>query len=100
MPPGSAACVASLEYHVRNSRSMNHMIDQKQVCTISGSATASTSRPPHGRDHQPVPSGSGDRMSEAGAFFARNSSMLLPSTCNRRYLPPTTDNTYPWQVHT
>ena len=33
---------------------MNHMIDQNAVCTISGSATASTSRPPQGRDHQPL----------------------------------------------
>ena len=32
---------------------MNHMIDQKQVWMTSGSAIASTSRPPHGRDHQP-----------------------------------------------
>src|SRR5262245_10025788 len=56
MPPGSAAAVASLEYQLKNSRSMNHMTDQKQVCTISGSATARTSRPPHGRDHQPLAS--------------------------------------------
>src|SRR5262245_25255887 len=57
MPPGSAAAVASLEYHVRNSRSMNHMIDQKQVWTTSGRATARTSRPPHGRFHQSVGAG-------------------------------------------
>src|SRR5204863_743852 len=54
MPPGRAAAVASGEYQVRNNRSMNHMIDQKQVCTISGRATARTSRPPQGRDHQSV----------------------------------------------
>jgi len=30
------------------------MTDQKQVCTTSGSAIASTSRPPHGRYHQPL----------------------------------------------
>ena len=36
---------------------MNHMIDQNDVCTTNGSARASTSRPPHGRDHQLVGSG-------------------------------------------
>src|SRR5262245_45928566 len=56
MPPGRAAAVASLEYQERNSRSMNHMIDQKQVWTIKGRATARTSRPPQGRDHQLVAS--------------------------------------------
>src|SRR5213592_1032814 len=85
MPPGSAAAVASGEYHVRNSRSMNHMIDQKHVCTTSGSATASTSRPPHGRDHQllatdccgsPV---SWDKLSEIGFSPASASIRLFPS---------------------
>jgi len=31
-------------------------IDQNAVCTTSGSAIASTSRPPQGRDHQPAAS--------------------------------------------
>src|SRR5262249_52806363 len=52
MPAGSAAAVDSGEYQVKNSRSMNQRIDQKAVCTTSGRAIASTSRPPQGRDHQ------------------------------------------------
>src|SRR5439155_26144756 len=91
MPPGSAACVASREYQVRNSRSMNHITDQKQVCTISGRATASTSRPPQGRDHQP-PDSSGVRCSPSGGeaskpeFWSISTSTLALRPAQKRSL--------------
>ena len=75
MPAGSAAATESREYHIRYIRSMNHMIDQNAVCTISGSATASTSRPPHGRDHQ-LESLAGAPQRGSGVFCGIRSSMF------------------------
>src|SRR6476469_5520617 len=56
MPAGRAAAISGSsadECHIRNIRSTNHWIDQNMVEMASGSAIASTSRPPQGRDHQP-----------------------------------------------
>ena len=52
IPPAMAAASALDEYHSRNIRSTNIIIDQVPVEMNKGSAMASTSRPPQGRDHQ------------------------------------------------
>ena len=53
-PAGMAAAIASVSYQSRNIRSTKFITVQEAVETISGIASASTSRPPQGRAHQPV----------------------------------------------
>ena len=48
---GMAAAMASVEYHIRNVRSMKLMIVHDMVEMTNGSASVSTSRTPQGRDH-------------------------------------------------
>ena len=54
MPAGKTAAIDSSEYHRRNMRSMKFITVHAPVETNNGTAIRSTSRPPQGRDHQPV----------------------------------------------
>ena len=49
---GMAAATASIEYHVRNIRSMKVITVNDMVEMTRGKARATTSRPPQGRRHQ------------------------------------------------
>ena len=48
---GIAAAMVSVEYHIKNVRSIKFINVHEMVDTTSGRASTSTSRPPHGRFH-------------------------------------------------
>ena len=52
MPAGMAAAMASVEYQVRNIRSVKLITVQETMEVTNGRARRTTSRPPQGRVHQ------------------------------------------------